>query len=245
MPKIEKYFKKLSYSYSLGIFPSVEALTHRPEYCEKLLLSEDVRGEGVTLLLDLCKQHHIRVEYADKAIQKISDKKNIKVAAVFRKYFQELEETGDHIVLHNIMDAGNLGTILRTALGFSVRNIAIIKPATDVFEPSTIRASMGAFFQLNVKEYPSLQAYIDEHHGRNIYPFMLEGRETLQSFDWSRHCKDKPATLMFGNEGSGLPKECFQLGTAIRIQHSDTIDSLNLANAVAIALFKLTEERYR
>ena len=57
----------------------------------------------------------------------------------------ELDDA-NHVVLVNPGDMGNMGTIIRTMLGFNYSNLAIIKPGVDVFDPRVIRASMGALF---------------------------------------------------------------------------------------------------
>lgn len=242
MPKIERYHKELEYSYTLGIFPSIEALERIPERCKCLLLAEELKGEGVDRLLSLCKENAIRVEYATKALQRIVDKKSTKVALLFQKDRESrLLSNAHHIVLYNIMDAGNLGTILRSALGFGFLNIAIIKPATDVYEPQTIRASMGALFQLCVQEFSDFQSYYQSFSDRDIYPFMLKASQSLEENAELFKSRRRPCSLVFGNEGSGLPDFFADLGYPTRIIHSNKIDSLNLGNAVAIALYKFSE----
>ena len=74
-------------------------------------------------------------------------------------------------------------------------------------------------------------------HARELYPFMLDGSKLLDEA-----CRDvrTPYALVFGNEGSGLPPEFAGLGQAVRIPHSDRIDSLNLSVAVAIGAYAFT-----
>lgn len=62
-------------------------------------------------------------------------------------------------MLHHPSDSGNLGTILRTALGFGLKNIAIIRPAVDSDDPRVVRASMGAAFSLNIRHFDSFEQY--------------------------------------------------------------------------------------
>lgn len=242
MPKIERYHKELDYSYTLGIFPSIEALTRIPARCKCLLLDEGLQGEGVDKLLLLCKENNVRVEYATKALHKIVDKKSTKAALLFQKSKEYvLPSTEHHIILHNIMDAGNLGTILRCALGFGFLHIAIIKPATDFYEPQTIRASMGAMFQLGIQEFPDFESYLAVYGNRDFYPFMLSASQSLEKSAVVFKTKNRPSSFIFGNEGSGLPESFANLGQPTRILHNDKIDSLNLGNAVAIALYKFSE----
>jgi len=137
-------------------------------------------------------------------------------------------------VLHHPMDEGNLGTIQRTLLGLGIEDIAIIRPAADVFDPKVVRATMGAVFSLRVKQYEDFTLYRAEHPNHHLYPFMLDGSVMLEEAVAS---VQSPYALVFGNEGSGLPGEFAQMGQAVRIPHNDRIDSLNLSIAVGIGAY--------
>lgn len=235
MPALEAYKRELDYSYAPGLFPSLEAMTKRPELVRRLLVSS--RGqdsEGVKKLMALAEEKHIRVEIADKALSRISGKDNCFAAAVFEKRPLPLDGACDHVVLHHISDQGNLGTILRTALGFGYHDIAIIRPAADVYDPKVVRASMGALFSLRVTEYADFSDYWQEFGPRAAYPFMLDG--SVQMDDAAKDASH-PCALIFGNEGSGLPPEFQQVGQPVRIPSSDEVDSLNLAIAAAIGMY--------
>ena len=241
MPALEAYRRELPYSYAPGVFPSMEAMLKRPELVRRLLISaKGQESEGVQKLCALAEKNHIRVEIADKALSRISGKENCFAAVVFEKHPAPFND-GDHIVLHHISDAGNLGTILRAALGFGYFNIAIIRPATDVYDPKVVRASMGAIFSLHVKEYDDFESYRAEYPDHYPYPFMLDGSVMM---DDAVSAAQYPCALIFGNEGAGLPPEFARLGQPVRIPHSNAIDSLNLSVAAAIGMyaFRRTKE---
>ena len=183
MPSLEKYSRELDYSYTPGVFPSMEALTKRPGSVRRLLISEKLGGEGKEKLLEKCAQLRVRVEVADKALSRISGKENCFAAAVVEKRYEELKP-GRHVVLHHISDAGNLGTVLRTALGFGYRDIAVIRPAADGYDPRVIRASMGAIFSLRVKEYDDFDAYRREFPGKCCIPSCW-----MALLCWRKRCK--------------------------------------------------------
>ena len=237
MPSLEAYKRELDYSYAPGLFPSLEAMTKRPEIVRRLLVSSKGQdSEGVKKLTALAEEKRIRVETADKALARISGKENCFAAAVFEKTPRPLSGSGDHIVLHHISDQGNLGTILRTALGFGYHDIAIIRPAADVYDPKVVRASMGAIFSLRVMEYDDFSAYWQEFANHAAYPFMLDG--SVQMDDAAEKAAH-PCALIFGNEGAGLPPEFQRVGQPVRIPSSDEVDSLNLAIAAAIGMYAL------
>lgn len=98
------------------------------------------------------------MEEADKALSRISGKDNCFAAAVFSKFEDDLRPDKPHIVLHHPSDSGNVGTIFRTALGFDVQDIAVIRPCVDVFDPKTVRASMGSIFQLRLHVYDDFRS---------------------------------------------------------------------------------------
>lgn len=238
MPPLRPYSAELPYSYAPGVFPSLSLMQNAPERASRLLLSSRAQGEGVEKLRGLCRAHHVREEIADKALARVSGKQNCFAAVVFEKWQSELEKNAPHVILHHPMDEGNLGTIQRTLLGLGIRDIAIIRPAADVFDPKVVRATMGAVFSLRIKQYENFESYRAEYPVHALYPFMLDGSVMLEEA-----CRDvrMPYALIFGNEGSGLPPEFSRVGRAVRIPHNDRIDSLNLSIAVGIGAYAFTK----
>ena len=104
----------------------------------------------------------------------------------------------------------------------------------DVFEPQVVRASMGALFQLRLVEYDSFPDYQRAQGERQIYPFMLSA--DARPLSEAARQQKSPHSLVFGNEGSGLPPEFARFG-AVKIEQTDRVDSLNLAAAAAIGLY--------
>lgn len=231
---MDKYKKEMPISYTFGIFPTFELLKHKTAYVQKVMIHEKLNiTPEIQNMIEFCKQHNIMVEFCTKQIEKIVDKESTMVVGVFSKFETVLERGANHVVLVNPSDMGNLGTIMRTALGFYVKNIAIIAPCVDIFNPKAIRASMGAVFSLNVQIFDSFDEYLAQHGDNHMYPFMLKGEKSLQSLGKF----DAPYSLIFGNEGSGLDDSFLSIGTSVVIKHSPAIDSLNLAISVALALY--------
>ena len=237
MPSLEAYRTELDYSYAPGIFPSMECLLYRPECVRRILLHSAAAGrEGAGRLTELAAARGIRIEEADRALGRISGKDNCYAAAVFGKFRDALREDRPHVVLHRPGDSGNVGTILRTALGLGLQDAALIRPCVDVFDPRTVRASMGSLFRMRVRVYDSFEEYRKEFPERPLYPFMLDASVPLQQI------REIPEiySLIFGNEGSGLPAEFAAAGQAVRIESNDQMDSLNLAVAAGIGIYYFT-----
>ncbi len=234
--KIEKYNKDKDYSFSFGAFPTFELIKNKPENVVCLLLHSKLKmSEDIHKLITLCEQNNIPVRYEDKSINKIADKENCFVVGVFKK-FTGVNVDCKHIVLVNPSDAGNLGTIMRTMLGFNIKNLIIIRPCVDVFNPKVVRASMGAIFSLNIVEYDNIEEYLLSNNNKKYF-FMLNGKKELGKFK-NEH---KKYDLIFGNEASGLPENLIDVDESVVIRHSKNIDSLNLPISVAMAIYEFSK----
>lgn len=240
--KLKSYKKDFEYSYSFGVFPTLELLDRRPDEVIKVLIASNTsESHGVKKIRDICLTKGIEVDVNDKAIERISPKENSHAVGVFKKYTMKLEEGKNHVVLVNPSDMGNLGTIIRTMLGFGIQNLAIVKPAADIFDPRVVRSSMGAVFKLNFEHFDNFNDYM-KLYKNDIYTFMLKADISIHDVDIA---PEKPFSIVFGNEGSGLPDEFLSYGTSVIIPHSSQIDSLNLSVAVGIAHYEFTKKMFK
>jgi len=231
--KLKRYKKDLDYSYALGAFPTWELLDTHPQQVRRVLLHPRFNGDGA--LENKCQVLGIPAEYSEKAFNLLSDKENCYVICIYEKYSQTINAQRNHLILDTPSDRGNMGTVIRTAVGFGIRDIAIIGSGVDVCHPKVLRASMGAAFRLSAEYFPTFAAYWEKVGGptRTCYPFMLDGARELSSLRQT----NEPYSLIFGNEATGLPQEYNLVGTSLAIRHAHEIDSLNLPIAVAIALY--------
>lgn len=233
--QLKRYKREFDHSYAFGVFPTLELLTHRPrEVLQVVVHSKGSISSGIGKIEALCETQGIPFERNDKLVERLSHKENIYVFGVFRKYAMTLEPQANHLMLVNPSDMGNLGTIARTMLGFGARNLAIVTPAVDAFNPHVVRASMGGVFALNVQYFDSAQVY-RQAFGHKLYPFMLDAQHRLDELQFV-----SPHTLVFGPEGPGLPEAYRQLGESVVIPQGPLIESLNLGVAVGIALYEAT-----
>ena len=236
--QMKQYKKDADYSYTLGAFPTYELIKTRPEKVRKILI--DTSFTDQEKLKKLCEEKQIPFEFNNKLIAKMSDKENCYVIGVFEKYEGRLSSSRPHIVLVNPSNMGNLGTILRTAVGFGIYDIAIILPGADIYHPKTVRSSMGAFFRLNFHLYESFEQYRSEYVQHEVFTFMLNGENTLTIKDCP---KAELFCLVFGNEATGLDESFLEVGTSIFIPQSPDVDSLNLTIAVGIGAYMFTNQK--
>ncbi|MFC1840692.1 TrmH family RNA methyltransferase [Thermodesulfobacteriota bacterium] len=231
--RLKRYRKDFEYSYSNGVYTTIELLQSRPEHALKVLLSSSgIENKGIAKIKELCEKCDVPVEVNDKLINRISLNGSHLAVGVFRKYETRLDPGENHVVLVNPGDMGNLGTIARTMLGFGMSDLALIRPAVDIFDPKAIRASMGSLFSLSVEYFEYFENYA-ERFDNNLYLFMTSGSQPVGSIK-----VNPPFTLVFGNESSGLPRELEKLGTKVTIPHNKVIDSLNISVALGIALYE-------
>ena len=231
MEKIKKYHRDDPNSYTLGSFPTYELLESKPELVKKVIYSPEY--DGTEKLLAFTKKLGVPCFEEPQSIRRISDKGNVYVAALFQKPELEALKSDTHVLLVNPSDMGNLGTIIRTAAGMGGCDIAMISPCADLYDPRTVRASMGALFRIRTAVYPSLEEYRKCYPEYALYPFMLKGSVELGKLAEAK----KKRTLVFGNEATGLPDEYAAYGQSVRIPMSSLVDSYNLAISVGIGLY--------
>lgn len=231
----KKYRKGDALSYAMGAFPTMELVDHRPELVEEVLVSSRFTEAEVIARLSAKGIAH-RTD--DKAINRLAPKGNIFMIGVFRPDFEPVE-AGNHVLCDHISDMGNLGNICRTMLAMGVFDLVTIGTSCDLYDPKTVRASMGAIFHLRHSHYERLEDYEADFvtgTDRRCYAFMLShAAKPLPEVNapplWS---------ICFGNEGSGLPQRYADRAQAVIIPQSPFVDSLNLTTAVAIGLYHFT-----
>ncbi|MCR5585792.1 MAG: TrmH family RNA methyltransferase [Lachnospiraceae bacterium] len=233
--EVKTYKKDSEYSYTLGAFPTIELLKTRPEIVKEIIIHSTFTDRE--FIEETACKHNIPIVSNDKLIGKLSDKENCFVIAVFDKFSGVLSKEKPHIVLVNPGNMGNLGTIMRTAVAFGIKDMAIIAPGADVFNPKTVRASMGAEFRMNIKYFDNFDVYKKEFPKHEIFCFMLNATSNLNV----ENCKHGPLySLVFGNEATGLPNEFLNEGKSIIIPQSDEVDSLNITIAAGVGMFMFT-----
>ncbi len=141
------------------------------------------------------------------------------------------------LLLDNVQDPGNVGTLLRTALAAGVDQIWLGEGA-DPWQPKVLRASSGASLALAIGRFSAgeLPARLREakQAGTAVVAAVVEGGEPYWSQDWQQ-----PILLLLGNEGAGLSQELLaETDALVSIPHSPGVESLNVAVAAAPLLLE-------
>lgn len=140
------------------------------------------------------------------------------------------------LVLESVQDPGNVGTVIRTANAFGLSAVILTGDCADLYNPKTVRASMGAVFRQRVLRVPreELPALL----GRNSLP--LYGAALSDRAEDLRRVPVKSAAVAVGSEGSGLSRELLELcaGQIIIPMEPDS-ESLNAAVAAAVIMWEM------
>lgn len=147
---------------------------------------------------------------------------------------------GDVIILDDVQDPGNVGTIIRTMVALDFKNLILTKGAVDVYTPKAVRASMGGIFNINViySTYDEIINFLAEK-GYKSFATALD----KNSIDY-RQVKlvDNKNAYIFGHEGGGISKTLLDIcDNKVIIPISDKINSLNVSVALAVFLYKIRE----
>ncbi|MDQ2742866.1 MAG: RNA methyltransferase [Chloroflexota bacterium] len=193
-------------------------------------------------------RHIPRLEVSVEVFQTLSVKEGPRgIGAVVRQRWMQLEdvrlETGiGWVALDAPQDPGNVGTILRTCDAVGAAGVMLLDQATDPYDPTALRASMGAIFSRHLvrAEFPQFLSWTREHG----YPLVgtSDAAETLYD------CTDYrlPLILLMGNEQHGLsPDQQAACGLMVRIPMAGRSDSLNLAVANGVMLYELLRRERR
>lgn len=176
------------------------------------------------------------VEVSLKELERISfqqqPNKVLAVAELPRLSFPD--HSGIVLVLDQIQDPGNLGTIIRTCDWFGVTAIVCSPDCADAFAPKVVQSTMGSIFRLPIR-YCELDAYLESIGDIPIYAATLSGMN-MQHIDFK-----KPCCLVIGNESRGISSVVLKRATdAVSIPRHGKAESLNAAVATAILLSRMT-----
>ncbi len=193
---------------------------------------------GIETLVRTAQSRGILVTVSDDVFAKVSDTKTPQgVAAVVRMAPYRPEDIftgGPVLILENIQDPGNLGTMLRTAEGAGAGGV-IMDPATaDAYNPKVVRGTMGALFRVPhlVMDVPGAVAAA-KAAGYEVFAAHLKGENDYTKTRYAR------AAFLIGNEGNGLTDAAAALADRyVRIPMEGRLESLNAAVAASLLLYE-------
>ncbi len=184
---------------------------------------------------------------SDAVFQYLSDTQSPQgILAVVKQLGYGLKDLTDGdcplmVILENLQDPGNLGTILRTAEAAGVTGILLSQGCADIYNPKVTRSTMGSIFRVPFVYTDDLKGAIArlKERGVRMLAAHLDGSIGLYEASFTA-----PAAILIGNESRGLTEETAALADqAIRIPMSGSVESLNAAVATAVCLFEARRQR--
>ncbi len=145
------------------------------------------------------------------------------------------------VVLEDLQDPGNLGTIVRTGEGAGVTAVIMSKNTVDIFNPKTIRATMGSIYRVPFVYTESIEDTIKSLHNAGVktYAAHLKGDTYYSSFSFR-----EPTAFLIGNEGNGLKKSTADAASAyLKIPMEGQVESLNAAIATSLLMYEAHRQR--
>jgi len=182
------------------------------------------------------------VETTEAVLSKISEAKSApKVVAIAKQLNQDISKLKDAkkvILLEGIKDAGNLGTIIRTATAFGIDSIVLYGDTVDLYNPKTVRSAVGNLWKIptySIKDIQLIKEYFKSHE---IIATLPKSDNTIWLKDY---IPSKKSLIMFGSEADGLSETLKHFATKnITIEMDRNVESLNLSVSVAIFAYKLS-----
>lgn len=184
---------------------------------------------------------------SDSVFQHVSDTKTPQgILCIVKQEEHDLEkvlniENPHFVVLDNLQDPGNLGTIVRTAEAAGVDAVFLSKESVDIYNPKTIRSTMGSIYRMPIIYVDDLLELMDVFNKKGIksYAAHLEGENTYDKEDYHQG-----TAILIGNEGNGLREEVSnKADTWVRIPMEGKVESLNAAIAASVLMFEVYRQR--
>lgn len=238
--KEKKYREEYEEFVVEGIKMIEEAINEKAKI-RSIIICDDCKTQNAIpneLMYEIAKFDCIYV--SEKVFNTITDVTNPQgIMAVLKK--NKVDESQidfsqeNFLILDNIQDPGNMGTILRTADSLNLNQILVTKGSADVFNQKVVRSTMGAIFRIKVIEVANLPKVIKElkKHKIKVYATDLNTNESIYDVDF------KKSAIIIGNESNGVSSEILEEASKrIKIPMIGKTESLNAAVATSIILYE-------
>ena len=159
-----------------------------------------------------------------------------KVMGVCKKK-EEVAILGNILILNDVQDPGNIGTIIRSAVAFNIGTIILSPRCADIYSSKVIRASQGMIFHINIVVY-DVTKIINELKGMG---YKIFGTKVNFSKSLKNVSKPEKFVIIMGNEGNGVSEEVLNMcDDYIYIKMNKACESLNVAVATSIILYEMS-----
>lgn len=206
-----------------------------------LFTADDMSPLAVLARQSSVEVHHVSQDVAAKLTSTVTPQGIVGVAPFVDVGIEALPNAGCVVVLHEVRDPGNAGTVLRSADATGAAGVVFTSSSVDAYNPKTVRASAGSLFHLPVVRGVEAPAAIRDlrDRGFTVMAMAADGDDDLYGTDLSG-----PIAFVFGNEAHGLSGEVVaSADRTVRVPHAGAAESLNLAAAATVCLFEWARRR--
>ncbi|MDD3284976.1 MAG: RNA methyltransferase [Patescibacteria group bacterium] len=152
------------------------------------------------------------------------------ITAIYKRIESKIDFSKKIVYLNNISNPGNMGTILRSALAFGIKNIILDENCVDLYNFKTINSAKDSIFKLNIEFDENLKLLKKIKKQMKIFSTRLEKSSDLKILK-----KESIFCIVFGNESNGISEKIINLSDDfIKINMTNNIESLNVASSCAI-----------
>jgi TrmH family RNA methyltransferase len=233
--------------YAEGLRIVIEAVQQSAPIDALIVAPELLTSEVGVKLVEEQQQRGVEViEVSAEVFQSIALKEDpVGIAAVLRQQWQTLAQihiqAGDlWVALDEVADPGNLGTILRTSDAAGGKGIILLDRSTDPYDPTAIRASMGALFSQRLVK-ASFEEFASWKRERQV-PLVGTSGGSTQDYQLARY--PSGLVVLMGSERQGLDERHIQLcDQVVRIPMVGRSDSLNLAVAAGVVIYEIFNQQ--
>ena len=185
------------------------------------------------------------IETTETVLSKISDAKSapkvVAVAHQIKTGIYDIKNVKRVILLEGIKDAGNLGTILRTASAFGIDGIVLYGDTVDLYNPKCVRSTVGSLWKtpvIKINDFKELKDIFSPYERVATLP-LGAGVNIIKLEDY---IPSKNVLIMFGSEANGLSEELKSFATKnVTIEMAENVESLNLSISVGVVAYKLKQ----
>lgn len=241
---LDKKFRRKTNSFLIEGENALEACSKSGNlieiYCTKDYLFKNSK------LDEILRSSKLRISLINEnALKKITETESPSgIVGVSKAIIQDftksdLNDKSFVLVLFNISDPGNLGTILRSADAFGVDLIILVGNAVDVFNGKVIRSSAGSIFnvEIRISDVNNLLKNLEGFKG-SIYQTKADAELTFNNLDFQN-----PIVWIFGNEAHGLHDFPSNLGLNVSIPMTGKTESLNVSTAATLCMYETAKSR--
>ena len=242
----DKKYREQNNEYIIEGVKLVQEAVQEGAKIKQIVICEECEQTGLIskeLMYEIAKYECIYV--TQKIFNNITDVKNPQgVLAVIErpdKENNEIDYTEDVIVvLDDIQDPGNLGTILRTVDSIGLRQIVVSKGTADAYNPKVVRSTMGAIFRINIIEVEDLEKALKEmkRHKYKTVVTTPNTQQTIYEIDYNKK------VIIIGNEANGVKEEIIEKADEkVKIPMMGKTESLNASVATAVVLYEYIRQK--